>query len=97
MRYFESNHRYKLHKEGFHYIAEFAWRNQKDRDLFFKLKRNFEEQYGPYRDKEFLVNNALATWKYNEHWRAEQNVSAKRIRIYLREESALSMALLKIG
>lgn len=96
MKFFKSNHRYKLYKEGFHYIAEFNWRNHASRDMFFKLKKIFEEQYGPYRDKEFL-SNSLPRWTYNEHWRAENSVGTRRTRIYLREESALSMALLKIG
>jgi len=96
MKYFQSNHRYKLYSQGFHHIAEFRWNNRNDRVLFLELKKIFTEQYGPDKDKEFLHNN-LGVWKYNNNWRAEHNTSAKRIRIYLKEESAMSLAMLKIG
>lgn len=103
MRQYKSDARYKYYSSGFHYIVEFRWAELEDRQLFAKLLKIFEEMYGP--DKEKVLHHKTADgsdyyfpqWKYNTDWRFEQNRSAKRRRIYLKEESALSLALLRIG
>lgn len=100
MKQYKSDGRYKYYSLGLHYIVEFRWAALEDRQLFSRLLRIFEELYGP--DKEKIFQNEDGTqcfpyWKYNTDWRFEQNRSAKRRRIYLKEESALSLALLRIG
>lgn len=93
MRIFKTDGRYKLHDRGFHHIVEFRWHGLEDKTLFQKLFTQFTEMYGParYVDPE----RGLQVW--NDNWRFEQSRSAKRRRIYLKEDTGLSLALLKLG
>lgn len=103
MKQYKSDGRYKYYNLGLHYIVEFRWAGLEDKQLFAKLRKVFEEMYGP--DKEKVLYHKTTNgedyyfpqWKYNTEWRFEQNRSAKRRRIYLKEESVLSLALLRIG
>ena len=99
MKQYKSDARYKLYSQGFHYIVEFRWHNQEDRVLFSNLITVFKEMYGPDKEKVLYdeAGNFVPHWKINDTWRCEQNRSAKRRRIYLKEESILSLALLRIG
>lgn len=103
MKQYKSDGRYKYHSLGFHYIVQFQWAGLEDRQLFAKLIKVFEELYGPYKEKVLHHKTAngedyyFPQWKYNDNWRCEQTRSARRRRIYLKEESALSLALLRIG
>lgn len=94
---FKSDGRYKFHNRGLHYIVEFRWAHQEDRQLFAKLIKIFEEMYGTHRERVLNDAGTYHIWKVNPDWQCEQNKSAKRRRIYLREESVLSLALLKAG
>jgi hypothetical protein len=96
MRQFKSDGRYKYHNLGFHYIVEFRWHHHEDRLLFVRLMTQFKEMYGDHIHQEFNTNG-WPTKKFNEHYRIEQSAAAKRRRIYLKEETALTLALLKIS
>lgn len=99
MKQYKSDKRYKYFNLGLHYIVEFRWAASEETILFNKLRRVFEEMYGPDKEKLMYTDSGayFPNWKYNTDWRFEQNRSAKRRRIYLKEESALSLALLRIG
>lgn len=96
MKQYKSDGRYKYHNQGFHYIVDFRWTSLEDQQLFRKLLKVFEELYGPVKEK-IVREDSYPVWKLNPDWRFEQVRSAKRRRIYLKEESVLSMALLRIG
>jgi hypothetical protein len=96
MKLFKSDGRYKFHNLGLHYIVEFRWQNQDDRVQYSKLLKYFKDVYGPDKEKVYDINPGLGRWVANTNWRCEQNLAAKRRRIYLREESALTLALLSI-
>lgn len=93
MRIFKSDGRYKLYDRGFRNIIEFSWNGIEDRRLYRALLKEFDTMYGPYRHLDIEKNTQV----WNKQWRFEANAKAKRRRIYLKEESGLSMALLKIG
>ena len=93
MRTIKTDGRYKLYSSGFHYIVEFKWHGLADQQMFSKLVDGLTDTYGSakYFDKE---KNAYVL---NSEWRYEIKKSAKRRRIYLKDESALSLVLLKVG
>lgn len=98
MRFFESNYRYNMHSLGFHYIVEFNTRTRKDRDMYFELVKAFINLYGE--EKESLPPEPgamFSKWKINENWRTEYRASLKRRRIYLKEASAYTMAMLRLS
>jgi hypothetical protein len=97
MKQFKSDGRYKYYTQGFHYIVEFRWATLEDKQLFLKLKSEFTLMYGLEKERSDSAGYGYFVWKFNEYWRSEQNRNAKRRRIYLKEESALSLALLRIG
>ena len=97
MKQFKSDGRYKYYNNGFHYIVEFRWHNLEDRQLFAQLLQVFKDWYGPEKEKIQREGYNYPIWQFNPDWRSEQNRSAKRRRIYLKEASVLSLALLKIG
>lgn len=95
MRTFKSDGRYKYYSQGLGHIVEFRWADTEDRRLFLKLRVALIELYGD--DNERVTgNNGYSYWKGNEYWRSEQNRSAKRRRIYLKDETALSLILLRV-
>jgi hypothetical protein len=96
MRQFKSDGRYKYHSLGFHYIVEFGWVNREDRVLFVDLMHQFEDMYGKHIHQEINADG-WPVKTFNEHYRLEQSNKARRRRIYLREESALTLALLRIS
>ena len=96
MKQFKSDGRYKYHNQGFQYIVEFRWANCDDQELFIKLRLVFTDMYGKEKEKIYDHNPVLGRWVMNEHWRLEVNRSAKRRRIYLKDDSALSLALLRV-
>lgn len=97
MKQFKSDGRYKYNSAGLQYIVDFRWGSASDMDMFNKLRHIFEEMYGPVKQKIVDDPNKFPYWKLNENWQYERNRNAKRKRIYLREESALSLALLRIS
>lgn len=94
MKYIESNYRHKMYSAGFHYILEFNTRTFRDRELYSSLFEEFVNMYGA--DKERMVTESYPKWKYNDNWRAEYTSSMNRRRIYLKESSAYTMAMLRI-
>ena len=96
MKFIQSNHRYKLYNQGFHYIIEFSLRGNKDAKLFSELVVALTEMYG---EEKSLVEipGKIHMWKYNENWRREHNTYAKRKRIYLRNGTDMTMLMLKAG
>ena len=96
MRQFKSDGRYKYHNLGFHYIVDFRWQHREDRLLFVKLIGQFKEMYGDHIIEEPNAHG-FPIKKFNPDYHYEQSFSAKRRRFYLREESALTLALLKVG
>lgn len=97
MKHFKSDGRYLYHDRGLHYIIEFAWNSLADKKLFYKLKERFAEMYGPERTTVQDPNWTSGRWQYNEFWRQETNYKAYRRRIYLKEESAITLALLTLN
>jgi hypothetical protein len=97
MKQFKSDGRYKYYGSGLHYIVEFRWANAEDKLLFVKLHKVFAELYGPEKEKVQREGYSYPVWQLNQEWRSEQNRNARRRRIYLKEESVLSLALLRIG
>jgi hypothetical protein len=96
MKSFKSDGRYKYHDKGLGYIVQFMWSNLEDRNMFVKMIAALKELYGPEKDK-YTSEAGYTFWKMNEHWRCEQNRSAKRRRIYLKDESALTYILLQVS
>lgn len=94
---FKSDGRYKYHNRGLHYIVEFRWNSRDERLQFSELVKFFKELYGPEREQVLNSAGTYMIWKNNPDWQYEQNMKAKRRRIYLKEESVLSLALLKVG
>ena len=95
-QYYKSDGRYKYHNRGLHYIVEFGWARIEERQQFAKLLKVFQEIYGPEKERIFDEVRGYPVWKMNDYWRSEQNSITKRRRIYLREESVLSLALLRV-
>ena len=97
MKYFKSDGRYVNHDKGFHFVIAFAWSDRKDIELFNKILSRLKEIYGP--EKENVPDEKWVTgrWKYNDFWRYERNMFAKRRRIYLKEESAVTLVLLTLN
>jgi len=96
MRQFKSDGRYKYYGLGYHYIVDFRWQHRDDRLLFVKLISQFKEMYGESMHQEINANG-WPVKKFNEHYLIEQSIKDRRRRIYLKEESALTMALLQIS
>jgi hypothetical protein len=96
MKSFKSDGRYKYHNQGLGYIAQFRWAAMDDRLQFIALVKALVELYGPEKEK-YTSEAGYTLWKYNENWRCEQNRNAKRRRIYLKDESALTYILLQVG
>ncbi len=97
MKQFKSDGRYKYNSAGLQYIVDFRWASASDMDMFNKLRRIFEDMYGPTRERIVDPTTGQYRWVTNINWQQERNRNAKRKRIYLREESALSLALLRIN
>lgn len=98
MRVINSDHRYKLHSQGFKHIIEFRWHNRTDNDMFLAMKKMLEETYGP--EKEFSSrdeNACVEFWSLNKNWRSEQNRNAKRRRIYFANRDDTTLFLLKLS
>ena len=93
MRVFKSDRRYNHHDKGLIYIGEFLWNGE--RKVFAKLLPIFIKMYGPQRE-EFKNEHGFTSWKYNDNYRFEQNVKVKRRRIYVKDEGAITIAMLQL-
>lgn len=95
MKVFKSDGRYKLHSSGYEYIAEFRWKNRDDDASYSKIMKGLEAMHGPQWEEIPGSSFWLAKKKRNEHYVLEVNRNAKRRRIYVKNESDITMALLK--
>ena len=91
MNVFKSDGRYRHFREGYSYIVDFHWSGWADRLLFNQLVNQLYALHGPQKEKIDAYRI-----KYNEHYRVENNSRRACRRIYLRNESSISVALLKI-
>ena len=95
MKVFKSDGRYKLHNRGYTYIAEFRWKNRDDDAAYSTIGRGLESMHGPQwldmPGKSILGARRMR----NENYVLEVNKNAKRRRIYVKNESDITMALLK--
>jgi len=96
MRVFKSDHRYKHYRAGYHYIAEFARAGRTDHPLFVAMVTELRALHGhnivTFADKDGWPNKRL-----NEHYIIEQRQGHSHKRIYVKNESDLSLILLKLN
>lgn len=92
-----SNHRYKLYNQGFKFIIEFRFKSSADAELFKQLSNYLTELHGPDKSSRLPQGQSWHIWEYNKHWRKEINNAAKRKRIYLENESDMSLIMLKVS
>jgi hypothetical protein len=95
MRIFKSDGRYKHHHRGLTYIAQFGWANPEDRKLYFHLIETLEAMYGPHIEIKHDPSRNSHYHRRNENWDCEQNKNARRRRIYVRNESDITLLILK--
>jgi hypothetical protein len=94
MKIIKSDGRYKYFNAGYAYIADFIWRNREDEAAYKRIMDGLLEMHGPQWEE--LPGGSF--WKKkirNEHYVLEVNRSAKRRRIYVKNESDITMALLR--
>ena len=100
MKIINSDKRYKHFMQGYTVIAQFAWASLEDKAKFLSIVTGLKEMHG----EQFLEieNNSnekpYSIWSRrvrNPNYIIEQNKSAKRRRIYLKNETDITMALLK--
>jgi hypothetical protein len=91
MKVIKADGRYKLYDKGFTHIISFRYNS--DRKLYTELVKEFTQMYGPVRIQD--AEKGATVW--NEDWRYEVNVKSKRRRIYLKNDSVLSLILLTMG
>jgi len=93
MKLFKTNGRYKLHNEGFHYIAEFNV-NFHDKQVFGALRRFLLDKYG---SSMILSKHDRAFGSViNDVWRWEI-IGKKSRRIYVKNENIITFAMLMIS
>lgn len=89
-----------MYSAGFHYIVEFNTRLSRDRDLYQKLYKSFSNIYGPDKfqvEVDRIDGGKHTVWRSSDDWRTEYRPSMKRKRIYLKDASPLTMAMLQIS
>lgn len=97
MLFFKSDGRYNYYNKGYRYIAEFKWSSQAEREQFRQICEVLEKMYGPHKQRVYRsAEDFVGRLEFNEHWYSEVKRTVKRRRIYFREETSLSMALLKM-
>ena len=94
MHVFKSDGRYKLHSQGFQYIMSFRWGGHDDPKLFIKCTTILEELYGPMKDSHW-DDDGHYHHNLNTVYRYEQVKKARRRRIYLKNESDVTLILLR--
>ena len=92
MKVIKSDGRYNFHREGFTTILEFNMRIRPQRDQFFQLQSAVRELYGEPR----FIHPATGRWKMNENYRTQLMSDRKNRRIYLRNESEVTLLMLKV-
>lgn len=99
MKFFKSNHRYNMYNQGFHHIAEFNTKRQADRDLYRGLCDVLKEMYGPISTEVTVQAHGMTFPRYipNDNWRVDYREKLKRRRIYFKDETAYTYAMLKLS
>ena len=97
MKLYKSDARYKYHKEGFHYIAEFRTCFD-ERIKYGALRKVLEEKYGPLRKCVYISDSQDYRHELNPVWRCDFTSSqVKHRRIFVKDESIITFAMLMIG
>lgn len=88
-----------MHNQGFHYIAEFNTKRQADRELYVRLCDVMKEMYGPvWSDVPVQAHGMMFPKRTaNDNWRVDYRESLKQRRIYLKDETAYTYAMLKLS
>ena len=92
MKVIKSDGRYNFFKHGFNTILEFRVRIRDERDQYYNLTKALDELYGAYR----TFDAARIQYKLNDDYRLQLMSDNKRRRIYLKNESVVSLLLLKM-
>jgi len=98
MKLFKTDGRYKYYDEGFSYIAEFST-NYAERILFGKLRKQIAEKYGLVKQFSYMPDKVPYTESGKSTvWRCDYDIrrNTKR-RIYVKDESVITFAMLMIG
>lgn len=91
MRVIKSDGRRNFFKQGFTTILEFD-SSLADKRLKNEISTFLTKKYGPSRA------NSIFSFKPNEHWRTQfYRGSSRKSKIYLREESEVTIILLCLG
>jgi hypothetical protein len=94
MRVIKSDGRRKFFRAGFKTILEFDTDN-KDKILRNQIVTHLRQKYGP--TDRYPSNSWGVLRNVNENWRAQLfNGNSRKSRIYLREESEVTMILLQL-
>lgn len=95
MKIIKSNRNYKLYNSGFHWIIECNDLHD-DPAKFYQIVKACEQMYGP--EREWKNSDRERFWSfmtYNHNWRYEIVKKSKRRRIYLKNETDISLLMLK--
>lgn len=93
MKVIKSNGNYKLFYRGFHWIIQ-CHDSDKDAGNFYKLVNACKEMYGP--ESEWLPKpEPFGMYKHNDDWRYDINKKLKRRRLYLKNETDVTLLMLK--
>lgn len=96
MKAFKSDRRYKYFGHGFQHIVEFRWSSLEDSKIWSRLCTVLAEIHGPHIER-YFDKDGWPRSKHNENYLLEQVRKRRRRRIYLKDESTLTLALLKAG
>lgn len=95
MKIIKSNRNYKLYNSGFHWIIE-CDDNVNSPVKFYEIVKACEQMYGPEREwKRQRDDKAWTIMVYNHNWRYDINKKLKRRRIYLKNETDITLLMLK--
>lgn len=94
MKIIKSDGRYQYYDRGFRIILEFKMSRNEQRERYWALRSKLEELYGPSTKYEPSSDQTPGKWVYNTEWRHAQTSRRGRVRLFLRNEVALSYLLL---
>ena len=95
MKLIKTDGRYRLNDQGFGYMVQFRWANAEDKKLFDQLRVVLVDLHGPIYSLEPNADG-IPVRRANAFWRFEVAKAYKKRRIYLRNESDLTMAMLML-
>ena len=94
MRVIKSNGNYKLYYSGFHYIVE-CYDDTNDAREFYKLVNACKEMYGEETTWACPEGSKYGQYIWNSNWRYDINKKLKRRRLYLKNETDITLLMLK--